>query len=84
MEKSIMLVLLENRRESATEVQQAFTDMGCFIKTRIGLHDGSPTECTNTGLIILELMGDSKAKADLYDRLKVIPQVSVQLVELSI
>jgi hypothetical protein len=79
-----MLVLLENRRESATEVQQAFTDMGCFIKTRIGLHDGSPEQCTNTGLIILELMGDHKAKVDLYDRLKVIPQVSVQLVELSI
>lgn len=84
MEKSIMLVLLENRRESATEVQQAFTDMGCFIKTRIGLHDGTPEQCTNTGLIILELMGDHKAKVDLYDRLKVIPQVSVQLVELSI
>jgi hypothetical protein len=84
MEKSIMLVLLENRRDSATEVQQALTDMGCFIKTRIGLHDGTPDQCTNTGLIILELMGDHKAKNDLYDRLKVIPQVSVQLVELSI
>lgn len=84
MERSIMLVLLENRRESAAEVQQAFTDNGCFIKTRLGLNDGTPEQCTNTGLIILELMGDHKAKNDLYDRLKVIPHVSVQLVELSI
>ena len=84
MKKSIMLVLLENRRERSTEVQQALSEMGCFIKTRIGLHDGTPEECTNTGLIILELVGDQKAKNDLYDRLKVIPQVSVQLVELSL
>ncbi len=84
MEKSIMLVLLENRRENAVEVQSALTDMGCFIKTRIGLHDGSPDQCTNTGLIILELIGDHQSKNTLYDRLKVIPNVSVQLVELSV
>lgn len=84
MEKSIMLVLLENRRDTAVEVQQAFTDMGCFIKTRIGLHDGTPESCTNTGLIVLELIGDHQSKNALYDRLKVIPQVSVQLVELSL
>lgn len=84
MEKSIMLVLLRNRRDSAAAVQQALTDMGCFIKTRIGLHDGTPEQCTNTGLIILELMGDRQAKDGLRDQLKAIPDVDVQLVELSI
>jgi hypothetical protein len=84
MEKSIMLILIGNRRESAVQVQQTLTDMGCFIKTRLGLHDGTPEECTNTGLIILELMGDTQSKSDLYDRLKAIPRVNVQLVELSI
>ncbi len=84
MERSIMLVLVENRTESAVAVQQALTDMGCFIKTRIGLHDGSPEQCTNTGLIILELVGEHKPKNDLYDRLKAIPAVNVQLVELSV
>lgn len=84
MEKSIMLVLLENRRESAVKVQEAFTDMGCIIKTRLGLHDGASEDCIDTGLIILELMGDSKSKNDLYNRLKVIPRVNVQLVEMSI
>jgi hypothetical protein len=84
MEKSIMLILIGSRRESAVQVQQTLTDMGCFIKTRLGLHDGTPEECTNTGLIILELMGDTQSKSDLYDRLKAIPRVNVQLVELSI
>lgn len=84
MEKSIMIVLVGNRRESAVEVQKAFTEMGCFIKTRLGIHDGTPEQCTNTGLIILELIGDPKSKHDLYDKLKVIPYVSVELVEMSI
>ena len=84
MEKSIMIVLVGNRRESAVEVQKAFTEMGCFIKTRLGIHDGTPEQCTNTGLIILELIGDPKSKHDLYDKLKVIPHVSVELVEMSI
>lgn len=84
MEKSIMLVLLKNRHDSAVAVQQALTDMGCFIKTRLGLHDGTPDQCTNTGLIILELVGDQQAKTDLYNRLRVIPDVNVQLVELAI
>jgi len=84
MEKSIMVVLVGNRQQSAVEVQKAFTEMGCFIKTRLGVHDGTPDQCSNTGLIILELIGDTKSKHDLYDRLKVIPNVSVELVELSI
>ena len=84
MEKSIMIVLVGNRQESAVQVQKSFTEMGCFIKTRLGIHDGTPEQCTNTGLIILELIGDPKSKHDLYDKLKVIPYVSVELVEMSI
>ena len=84
MKKSIMIVLVGNRKESALEVQKSFTEMGCFIKTRLGIHDGSPEQCTNNGLIILQLVGDAKSKHDLYDKLKVIPNVSVELVEMSI
>jgi hypothetical protein len=84
MGKSIMIVLVGNRQESAVQVQKAFTEMGCFIKTRLGIHDGSPEQCTNTGLIILELIGDPKSKHDLNDKLKKIPNVSVELVEMSI
>ncbi len=79
-----MIVLVGDRRESAVEVQKAFTEMGCFIKTRLGIHDGTPEQCTNTGLIILELIGDPKSKQDLYNKLKVISCVSVELVEMSL
>jgi hypothetical protein len=84
MEKSIMLVLVGNRKESAVEVQKVLTETGCFIKTRLGLHDGTPEQCTNTGLIILELMGDAPEKKALFEKLKVIPHVNVEMVELSV
>ena len=84
MEKSIMIVLIGNRRESAVDVQKVLTETGCFIKTRLGLHDGGLERCSDTGLVILELMGEETAKKTLADKLKVIPHVSVQLVELSV
>jgi hypothetical protein len=84
MEKSIMLILIGNRKESAVAVQKVLTETGCFIKTRLGLHDGSPVQCSNTGLLILELMGEASEKKMLFEKLKGIPNVSPQLVELSI
>jgi len=84
MEKSILLVLVGNRRQSAVEVQRILTDMGCFVKTRLGIHDGSPEECTNCGLIILELIGDAAHKREVVEKLEQVDSVRVELVELSI
>jgi hypothetical protein len=79
-----MVVLVGNRMESAVEVQKVLTETGCFIKTRLGLHDGTPEQCTNTGLIILELMGDELSKKTLFEKLKSIPNVKVERLELSV
>ena len=84
MEKSIILLLVGNRTESAIKVQKVLTETGCFIKTRLGLHDGSPEQCANTGLIILEIVGNTAEKKSLFERLKAVPHVTVQLVELSL
>lgn len=40
-------------------VQNVLTEFGCFIKTRIGLHETSDFSCSPNGLIIIELMGDN-------------------------
>jgi hypothetical protein len=79
-----MVVLVGNRMESAVEVQKVLTETGCFIKTRLGLHDGTPEQCSNTGLIILELMGDDLSKKTLFEKLKSIPNVKVERLELSV
>jgi len=84
MKKSILLVLVGNRQESALKVQKILTEMGCNIKTRLGLHDVSETECSNSGLIILELLGKEKDKKDVVKKLEKVESVSVKLVNLSI
>jgi hypothetical protein len=78
--KSILMVLQSNRRDTAACVQQVFTDFGCIIRTRIGLHDGVGTACSNHGLILLELVGDAKQHAKLAAALKHIKGVRAKLV----
>jgi hypothetical protein len=84
MEKSIILLLVGNRSESAIIVQKVLTETGCFIKTRLGLHDGSPDQCANTGLIILEVVGSAADKRGLFEKLKVVPHVTAQFVEMTL
>lgn len=84
MTKSILLILVGNRATSVVKVQKILTDMGCFIKTRLGIHDVSPETCTNTGLIILDLVGDETHKRDVVERLEKVPNVRVKYIELSL
>jgi len=84
MQKSILLLLMGNRTATAVRVQEILTDMGCFIKTRLGIHDGSPDACTNSGLIILELLGEKEKKNNLVEQLESLEGVKVKLVEMSL
>ena len=84
MEKSILLVLVGNRKESAVRVQQILTEMGCFIKTRLGIHEEAPEACANTGLIILELLGEEEDKNKVVKKLERVEHINVKLVNLCI
>ena len=84
MKKTILLVMVGSRSKSAVEVQKILTEMGCFVKTRLGIHDGSPEECTNTGLIILDIVGADEEKKDIVVKLRQVPEVRVEMVEMSL
>ena len=71
-------VHVTNRGQNATTVQEVFTKYGCFIKTRIGLHDVSETECSPSGVILLEMFGDADTCAQAYADLLAIDGVEVQ------
>lgn len=83
MTKTILVILVSRRRESAVSVQQVLTDFGCIIKTRLGIHDGVLDRCSDSGLIVLEVVGEDRQKAELSDRLQAIPGISAKRVELS-
>ncbi|HEY1406316.1 MAG TPA: hypothetical protein VF857_06890 [Spirochaetota bacterium] len=82
--KCIMIILVSHRSKSAVEVQRLLTEWGCSIKTRLGIHDGVGDRCTDTGLIILELVGDKKTKDDLDQKLSALDGVSTKLVEMRV
>lgn len=82
--KTILIIVIGNRKESAVKVQQILTAWGCNIKTRLGIHDGVLDNCSDTGLIILELVGKQKDNKEIARKVSLIPGVTSQLVELSI
>ena len=83
MEKTLLLILIGDRKRAAVRVQQILTEWGCIIKTRLGIHDGVMENCSDEGLLILELYGTKEQKNELARKVAVLPGVSSQLVNLS-
>lgn len=82
--KTILLILIGNRKNAAVQVQKVLTGWGCMIKTRLGIHDGVMENCTDEGLLILELYGEKKKMKELAGKVSLIKGVSSKLVDLTI
>ncbi len=79
MEKHwIVGVHITDRIKRATEVQKTFTEFGCSIKTRLGLHHVSHDVCSPNGLILLEAVGDEGEIQKMIAKLKTFEGVDVQ------
>jgi len=82
MSKIIMGIQLQQRHETATGVQNLLTKYGCFIKTRLGVHQAAKDSCSEQGLIILEFMDNSEKEAnELEKELNEIRSVVVKKME---
>ena len=84
MERDLLLVLVDKRKEAAPTVQKILTGWGCIIKTRLGIHDGILDKCTDTGLLVLELAGDKEQNKELAHKLDILTGVTAKLVELAV
>jgi len=84
MAKTLLIVLVGKRKETAVKVQKILTAWGCIIKTRLGIHDGVMDNCSDEGLLILELYGTEEQKKELARKVEVLSGVSSQLVNLSL
>ena len=78
----IMAILQENRNETASKVQDILTQYGCFIRVRLGLHDAAIDQCTNTGMIVLQLCGENIPLAQMEADLQAVPYVKVKYMSL--
>ena len=82
MSKIIMGVQLQQRQETAKDVQELLTKFGCFIKTRLGVNQASADLCSEQGLIILEFCHNADKEAcELEKLLSVMENVTVKKME---
>ena len=78
MERHIILgVHITDRLKNAAEVQRLFSEYGCNIKTRLGLHEVHNV-CSPNGVVILEMYGDEKVCFELAEKLAAIRGIEVQ------
>ncbi len=59
-------------------MQAVFTEYGCNIKTRVGLHDVDASFCSPSGIVLIEFFGDEAAAQTMVDKLDAIEGVHVQ------
>jgi hypothetical protein len=74
----ILGIHVTDRLEEAGAVQAVFTEFGCNIKTRIGLHDVSETYCAPSGVVLIEFFGSDAEATSMMDKLNAITGVHVQ------
>lgn len=79
---TIMAILQEQRVETATQVQHVLTKYGCYIRVRLGLHEGIEDSCSPSGLILLQLNGEPVPLEEFEQDLKAIPDVKVKYMTL--
>lgn len=81
----LILVKLKARNAEAVKFQEVLTKHGCNIALRLGLHEMSGTECSNEGLIILQVKPDGQAVESLVADLRAIgpeDQLAIKTVSL--
>ncbi|NLI75693.1 MAG: hypothetical protein GX442_04535 [Candidatus Riflebacteria bacterium] len=84
MEKTVMIILVGKRKDTAVSVQKVLTGWGHLIKTRLGIHDGTPDAQSDVGLIVLELIGAEDKKDELFRKISLLPDVNAKVVKVGL
>ena len=84
MKRDVLLILINRRHDKAPVVQKILTEWGCYIKTRLGLHEDVLENCSESGLLFLELVGDREKHDELARKLDLLDGVNAQMVNLEV
>ena len=63
---AIIGISVNNRVAESQQLQEILTKYGCYIKTRIGLHDMGEYKCLNYGIVLIEVIDKIN---EIYDEL---------------
>jgi hypothetical protein len=58
----VLAVHVTDRLKEAPLVQKTFSQFGNVIRTRLGLHEVTPNYSSPEGLMVLDIVGESKAR----------------------
>lgn len=75
---TILGIHVQDRIRQMPDIQKVFTEFGCNIRTRLGLHEVDENNCSVTGLILLETIGESGQIDRLADTLNAKDGIEVQ------
>jgi hypothetical protein len=74
----ILGIHIGDRLKKAASVQQVFTEYGCNIKTRVGLHDVNADVCSPSGVVLIEFFGAQDEAEAMKAKLAAVEGVQVQ------
>jgi hypothetical protein len=74
----ILGIHVTNRLKNAVDVQKVFTEYGCNIKTRVGLHDVDADVCSPSGVVLIEFFGSDTEATAMMAKLNEVEGVHVQ------
>ena len=77
-EHIILGIHITDRLKNAVGVQKVFTEYGCNIKTRVGLHDVNADVCSPSGVVLIEFFGSDAEAQGMMTKLDAIEGVHVQ------
>jgi hypothetical protein len=77
-EHIIVGIHVTDRMQHASDVQKIFTEYGCNIKTRLGLHEVQGNYCAGGGIVILEMVGEKKTITAMIRKLEKIEGIEAQ------
>lgn len=81
MEDHVIIgIHVTNRGQQAIELQKIFSEYGCSIKTRLGLHDVDDNTCSIAGIILLEIFNKKgeDVSEDMLSKFNAIDGVDAQ------
>ena len=77
-EVRVLGVMINDPSKGADRIQNILTKYGCTIRTRLGIHDIDKDYASDTGLMLLELVGDMQECLRLENELLALEGVDVQ------
>ncbi len=79
----IVGIYIPQRVKDAAKVQSILTEYGCSIKTRLGLHEVTADNCSNQGLVLLEMTGEVKEMDAMEEKLRKLEGIQIQRMDFS-